>query len=189
MIHHKRSHGESLATVEKKCRECGEVFEAYEYRGRKVCSKTCRNKMFEQTFEGEQNHNWKEPVVLSCEWCDNEFEVPEKRKDSARFCSYDCANRWKSEAWTGESHHNWNGGSLNYYGANWLKMRRRVVERDQMCRICRLQDGRLEVHHIVPIKEFENPEDANREDNLILLCSKCHHNVEHGNIDCPKHES
>jgi len=73
------------------------------------------------------------------------------------------------------------------YGSNWKEQRNKAIERDRYrCQSCgdhinELRDEEssgLEVHHIVPIREFDEPEDANFQENLITLCSKCHHKVE-----------
>ena len=39
-----------------------------------------------------------------------------------------------------------------------------------------------DVHHIIPVREFADPEDAHTVDNLICLCVTCHRNADVGNI-------
>lgn len=39
-------------------------------------------------------------------------------------------------------------------------------------------DTELHAHHLKPRREFENVEDSNTLDNLLLLCNKCHKKVE-----------
>lgn len=77
--------------------------------------------------------------------------------------------------------------SVRNYGSNWKEQRSKAIERDRYtCQSCgghinELRDGQttgLEVHHIVPIREFDEPEDANFQENLITLCSSCHHKAE-----------
>lgn len=64
-----------------------------------------------------------------------------------------------------------------------------ILDRDGMkcsnplCKSNNLQLGtmsfakfRLQLHHIKPVSEFKNIEDANRLENLTLLCPKCHWN-------------
>ncbi len=69
------------------------------------------------------------------------------------------------------------------YGSNWQRERQRAVERDRYrCQDCGMKQRehvdkygkRLDVHHIIPISEFETPENANFPENLITLCRECH---------------
>lgn len=69
------------------------------------------------------------------------------------------------------------------YGQNWDEQRRRALFRDgHQCQRCgvtidetgdRPQD-QLQVHHIVPIRRFDEPEVGNHLLNLITLCPECH---------------
>lgn len=69
------------------------------------------------------------------------------------------------------------------YGSNWKGKRRETLVRDRWCcQDCGMsytdhQDefGKgLHVHHIIPILEFDSPEDANFLMNLVTLCEECH---------------
>ena len=69
----------------------------------------------------------------------------------------------------------------NDYGPHWPRIRKLVRARDQFtCQAC----GRKEeaashhVHHIVPFRNFVNPQAANQLDNLITLCPACHQRAE-----------
>lgn len=73
------------------------------------------------------------------------------------------------------------------YGDNWDEKKAEALERDrwrcQDCGIeqveCRDKHNRsLHVHHIVKIRLFEQPENANFLENLITLCEECHRNQE-----------
>ncbi len=69
----------------------------------------------------------------------------------------------------------------NDYGRDWPEIRRSVVRRDNnACQLCGISGTvqTLQVHHIVPFRNFSNPADANREENLTTLCPDCHHRVE-----------
>ncbi len=77
----------------------------------------------------------------------------------------------------------------NDYGPDWPAVRDSVLARDgRRCRQCGApeREGRKhDVHHIKPFREFgyvpgENRNDrlANALDNLITLCSACHHRAE-----------
>jgi 5-methylcytosine-specific restriction endonuclease McrA len=95
--------------------------------------------------------------------------------------------RKMSEATAGEANPNWRGGYSRRYGPGWATARDRVRERDGICQHCG-HDGshrRLEVHHIVPVREFRDAtdaavEDAHDEGNLVLLCRRCHRRADHG---------
>lgn len=87
----------------------------------------------------------------------------------------------------GELHHRWDGGGDPYYGKNWHKQRRKTLRRDEFeCQNCGMGEEEheesygmgLDVHHIVPVREFEEKEEANRLDNLVALCRNCHNRLE-----------
>ena len=53
----------------------------------------------------------------------------------------------------------------------WARVRRRVLDRDgYRCRACNRQ-GRLEVHHVIPLEKGGAPL---AESNLLTLCRGCH---------------
>jgi len=97
-----------------------------------------------------------------------------------------------SRSTAGEQNPNWKGGhyTAEWYGPGWDLIRERIRDRDGVCQHCG-HDGaetRLEVHHIVPIRDFRERDDAaieeaNHVSNLILLCKHCHGRAEHGIID------
>ncbi|MBO4249470.1 HNH endonuclease [Halomicrobium sp. IBSBa] len=69
------------------------------------------------------------------------------------------------------------------YGKNWDEQRRKALSRDRYrCQHCGLTIGdtdsrpqdQLHVHHIVPIRWFDEPELGNHLLNLITLCPQCH---------------
>jgi DEAD/DEAH box helicase domain-containing protein len=69
----------------------------------------------------------------------------------------------------------------NSYGPDWDTIRLIVRRRDHFtCQVC----GEVEknsphaVHHKTPFRMFSTPSEANRLDNLITLCPKCHLKVE-----------
>jgi DEAD/DEAH box helicase domain-containing protein len=69
----------------------------------------------------------------------------------------------------------------NDYGPNWIRIRRLVRSRDQFtCQVCGLveQGQAHHVHHITPFRNFQNPDQANRLENLITLCPNCHRRAE-----------
>ncbi|QLK25421.1 HNH endonuclease [Natrinema zhouii] len=84
---------------------------------------------------------------------------------------------------SGEANANWAGGYENYYGANWGQKRTEVLERDGFaCLVCGMNveehhkryNRSLDVHHIRPVRTFDEAENANTLDNLVTLCDRCH---------------
>jgi DEAD/DEAH box helicase domain-containing protein len=74
----------------------------------------------------------------------------------------------------------WNADP-NKYGPGWPRQRQAARERDNYtCQNCGLrEEGRtLEVHHKIPFRAFEHPNEANRLDNLVTLCPTCHRRAE-----------
>lgn len=180
---------------EIECKHCEDVFEAYPSRDRKFCSQECSCK-----YRTGKNHpNRKERIKRNCATCGETLElVPWKdRKSERHFCDSDCRSVWMSEwvsgRYTGEDHwmHEiepeehpmWKGGAAPY-GVGWNEEKRESVrERDgYKCAICGMgseehyseYDMALHVHHIVPAREFDNPEPRNDMDNLVSLCLPCH---------------
>jgi len=116
-----------------------------------------------------------------CDYCCCHFERPASA--SFRFCSREC----RDEAFIGEDHPSWRGGAIPYYGPNWPRMRQVVRNRDCFrCQQCGTHedecDTELHVHHIVPLREFDEPEEANTPSNLVTVCPSCHGVVE-GDVD------
>jgi transposase len=88
---------------------------------------------------------------------------------------------------SGKEHWNWRGGQTDY-GEGWSsEKRRRVRKRDGCrCQACGMkqqehiaQHGmRLDVHHIIPAREFEDATARNAMTNLITFCRSCHNKWE-----------
>ena len=78
----------------------------------------------------------------------------------------------KSGVWTNDP---------NDYGPDWPRIRQEVRARDgYRCQICGTpESGRPhDVHHKIPFRAFTARADANRLENLITVCPRCHDNVE-----------
>ena len=150
---------------------------------KRFCSLDCKTDWFSDHFRGENHPNYKDNTVeRECSTCGVCFEVKQHVIDSRDhnrvFCSRKCSNRWKSEKWVGENNPLYKGGD-SYYGENWHRQRKRALRRDQhRCQDCRAISSELprepSVHHIIPIRDFDVPENANYLDNLICLCQTCH---------------
>ena len=130
---------------------------------------------------------------ISCGNCDTTIEIlPSvlKKKKYGTFCDRDCYGEWLSEKVVGENHHQWEGGSISY-GSSWWKIRRKALQRDKYtCQICNIHKDELgrnpDVHHIVPVREYQSPSDAHQLENVICLCRPCHRLVESGQVELPQ---
>ena len=74
----------------------------------------------------------------------------------------------------------WNSGRLEY-GPDWSDRREAVVTRDQStCQVCAqsMSSSQLHVHHLEPLRSFQSRREANRLDNLIAVCPRCHRRLE-----------
>lgn len=69
----------------------------------------------------------------------------------------------------------------NAYGPEWDRIRKLVRQRDHFtCQVCGAVEKEQphQVHHKIPFRMFSSPNEANRLENLITLCAKCHQKVE-----------
>lgn len=105
--HHSRTHGESIAGVNKECELCGSIFNVDPHRSdeARFCSNECQIKWQSESgiHDGDNNSAYKNGyITLVCEWCSEEFEIPHYRKDNRRFCDKDCRSEWMSEYMSGK---------------------------------------------------------------------------------------
>lgn len=236
-IHHKLSHGESLAKEKTTCKECGNSFEYYpsdkdgvyctqcaetvhyggtptlegednpmfkggdvstscsqcnkpitrrrwRYRENKnhFCSQECQSKFLSEVLSGRE-----EKIQIECDWCGEKFDRKRSQcRYENQFCDKDCRGKWFSNSYNGEEHPRWEGGSVDYYGSEWDEKRKDQLERDNyQCVVC----GKCEedigtephVHHRKPVRNFDDPNDAHFEENLVSLCPK-HHALAENNV-------
>jgi hypothetical protein len=59
----------------------------------------------------------------------------------------------------------WANGS----GRGWRETRKRIIQRDQVCQLCGMDEGQMHVDHIIPKSKNGSDEDS----NLRLLCRRC----------------
>jgi len=128
-------------------------------------------------------------VEVTCKQCGEIYTVAPHRLSRTKFCSNQCLWDWRSENYTGSSHPRWEADSPESlsYGRNWIEQREAALERDSHeCQRCGISSessiGKfgidLHVHHITPLRKFDDKEEANRLENLVSLCPSCHHIVE-----------
>jgi hypothetical protein len=171
------------------CRQCGAEFEYYESdKAGKFCPECVSDS---DRFLGEAHVSTAKRVERECEHCADVMEVRQSRIENGggRFCSHECLCNWMSANVVGEAHHQWRSGGATY-GGSWWTVRRKALERDaHQCQHCgskRSEMGREpDVHHLRPVREFDEPESAHYLANVVSLCRSCHRNVEVGNISPP----
>lgn len=159
--------------IERICNTCGCAFLVIPSRlshGRgKHCSPACQYKARRRAPKAE--------VIFECSGCGTGFSrMPShaKRKGGGKYCSRECRDRH----WRGEVTPNWQGKrEPSRYGTNWPAAKRAAKKRDACCQMCGTEGG-LHVHHVIPVRLFFPPEDANSLDNLVTLCPPCHRRVE-----------
>lgn len=175
-------HQKKASYITLKCFECGIKFERKKSKVKDVkighfCSNECKNKTL--SAKGEESHRWNTKVV-ECVNCGNEIKRQrhELKTREKQFCDHECYGKWLSKNVKGPNHHSWRGGSDDYRGPNWHKVSERIRIRDKhTCQECGIKQikPRLDVHHIIPFRFFDNDhESANEEENLITLCKSCH---------------
>lgn len=70
------------------------------------------------------------------------------------------------------------------YGEGWTEEKREEVREDydRECQSCGINEGdysrKLDVHHIIPASEFDDPQKRNAKENLVPLCRSCHRETE-----------
>lgn len=171
----------SGAKAVSECRRCGDSFEYYPSDKEGVYCPSCVKQANEflgtpyaETVEVER-------IERTCDYCDEQMTVLacERRQGHGRFCSDDCKHSWMSDQF---------GEGEAVYNGRWRQVRRKALQRDDYrCQKCGDRAHELgqnpDVHHIRPVRTFEDPQRAHRLDNLISLCKSCHARVEHGTME------
>ncbi len=71
--------------------------------------------------------------------------------------------------------------SPNDYGPDWEEIRNTILVRDKnTCQVCGKfsENNALHVHHKLPMRSFNNLQEANHLNNLVSLCPRCHQRAE-----------
>lgn len=170
------------------CDRCGTAFSYYPSNKKGVYCGNCVDQADE--FLGTPYHEVHdiERLQRECDYCETEFTMLKSNAvfGAGRFCSRECLSNWMSENRKGENHHQWIPTETSY-SEDWWAVRREARSRDnhtcQHCGKSRNEIGREpDVHHIKPIREFEDSQEAHSLGNVICLCRSCHRNAEEGNI-------
>jgi hypothetical protein len=191
--HHKRTHGESLASKSVACDWCEDeitrpqsVIEQYDHN---FCDKVCRTNWVSKNNSGEKHYDYSQKEV-NCSNCGEKFTAPKNHRERSDnlFCSRDCYYEHLSDEVKGEDNFNWAGGYEPYYGESWHSQRQKAIDRDdEQCVDCGMTRDEhydeygadLEVHHKTPIRTFSDTEEANKLSNLVTVCTNCHQKREH----------
>lgn len=158
-----------------------------EDREHHFCGHECYGEWVSENRSGENCPSWKggdRKVV--CAACGSETTQTRNnyKKTERAFCDRGCFMEWHSENMVGESHPRWKGGPAPY-GAGWNEPKREAVRnRDgRECIDCGMTEAdhvdkfgeKLHVHHVIPARAFDDPEERNAKNNLVTLCMPCHH--------------
>lgn len=90
--------------------------------------------------------------------------------------------KYTNDVPSGENHPQWTDRDVRY-GAKWEEKRiQRIKHDDEECVVCGIDKQShkekygvsLHVHHIQPVRSFEDTEDAHEISNLVTLCASCH---------------
>lgn len=169
------------------CDSCGSEFRYYPSNKEGVYCSNCV-----QEAKGLLPDNPSEKgkrIQTECLYCDKKMIVRPSRENSrsrGTFCDMDCYGDWLSENVVGKDHHQWEGGSINYTG-KWWRVRRKALKRDgRTCQNCGKHESELgttpDVHHIIRVRDYDDPQEAHFLNNVTTLCRSCHRNVEEGNV-------
>lgn len=172
------------------CRLCGGEFEYYPSNKDGVYCTACV-----ENGEGllpENPSEKTERITIPCRNCGagvSRLPSGSNTQSYGVFCDSDCYGSWLSSNIVGEDHHQWEGGEISY-GQGWWRIRRRALRRDdytcQRCGDTKADIGQNpDVHHLVPVREFDSPEAAHSLSNVVTLCRPCHQLVESGAVPTP----
>lgn len=137
-----------------------------------------------------EEHPTYNSVVVDCSNCGQNIEVRQSELTDKNYCDMNCFAEHRSEFQKGEENPNYKQGEYRtseFYQGKWGKVKKKCKERDdEKCQVCGKEQGIIDVHHIRPVRKFDDPNDAHTLDNVVCLCRSCHMGVDHGNKELPK---
>lgn len=179
------------------CEICGSSFEYYPSEKKGLyCGDCVQDESWREppSIAGDKHPRWSGgKIEEDCDICGKSVRrYPSGFENDVVCCTEKCRQKWLSEEFSGEGHPNWKGGPGNFYNDGWWPAKLAALERDNhTCQVCGATENDIgrnpDVHHIVPVREFAEAEDAEIRDahcleNLICLCVPCHRNADVGNI-------
>lgn len=114
-IHHKQSHGESIAGKEVECSYCSSTLRRkpahIERNEHFFCSDDdCYERWQSENVVGENHHQY-DSQEIRCSECGDTFTKRDcEINDERNFCSHECYHQWMTDNLTGEDHPSWEGG-------------------------------------------------------------------------------
>ncbi len=189
--------------VQVQCSQCGKQIERDPGKVKRnkhfFCERDCFDEWRKVNMRGTGNPNFSTPAIdTTCAWCGISIQRKPWRiginKRTRHFCCAAHRAEWLKKTLAGPDSPHWKGGNIKYYGPNWNDQKRLARKRDRnICRVCGAtakKNGKaLDVHHVTPFRSFnyvpgenENYLQANRLENLVCLCVRCHRKVENGNL-------
>ena len=141
-------------------------------------------------FDEERQVRREDQAAVRCVQCGKRFAQPRwyvERGMHAQFCNNTCRADWEAD----EAFELVLEGRPEYRGGNWKTQAGLARERDGFCCVaCGITEDALgrqmDVHHKVPYRLFDSPQEANQLSNLISLCPSCHQKIESaGRADLP----
>lgn len=174
-------------SIDVECQNCGNEKKVNPSHNEKVdnhfCDIDCQIEYEDRSKEN--NSQWDGgKTTTSCDYCEDKVSIyPYRLKETNhQFCNQDCKDRWTTKNFAGKNHPLWDGGDF-YYGDTWPIMRKKVQSRDEnICRLCGIGESEIgrkpDVHHIEPVRSFDDCENAHTMDNMIQVCRGCHRTLE-----------
>jgi 5-methylcytosine-specific restriction endonuclease McrA len=166
------------------CECCGDTFTYYPSSKKGRYCNSCQESrpwVTEKTLQNRKDpEHYGNKDTIECDWCSLEFERYKSEINSGEnFCSSECKNRWLSKEYEGEGHPRWEPDYPTRYGEGWYRVKRQALERDnyecQDCGKTREEIGRNpDVHHMKPVRSFDEESDAHYLENVISVCVQCH---------------
>jgi len=162
------------------CDYCSATFSEYPSQvtgENNFCSIDCHAKWQSENRNGKDAPNWQGgKTALNCNNCGDEYKTWESKiRWNGQFCSTDCFYEWSKKS----------KSTYLYYGENWPDQADKARSRaDGVCQRkgCQKEQcdngAKLHVHHLTPVKEFDKPENAHFQENLVVLCAKHHQRIE-----------
>lgn len=157
------------------CNRCGKVLDNFWAKYCPECLKQVKHELFYNR------------VLVKCTYCGKKLLViPARARNSQNcYCNYECMAKDYETRFSGENSPTWKGGKKHYRG-HWLKQRNLARKRDNYtCQLCGVTEEEwhkeMDVHHIRNYRKFEDKDEANKLENLVCLCNKCHSFVHSNN--------